>query len=237
MRNSPPPPGTEAGAPSAFSLLHSPGAAYNLVRGELLLYLTYRIGLGKKENLLTLLFWTRNPACRQGITVQAAWSKLQHRQEEPSTFKETRECLNPCRIPSADTHIHPGALPSSTSPPMLWPGGCPWSRQKPQGYKSLLMEPPWKASVRRGRAGGGLSRLTKIITIIISSFQRIAIISVINNLNNSKAIRAVTTILVAVLPLPIVVMILPVARSLLGLGNLTGGSGLPKAPGQPYLFP
>lgn len=201
------------------------------------MHLTYRMDLGKKENVLTLLFWTRNPACRQGITVQAAWSELQHRQEEPSSFKETRECLNPCRIPSADTHIHPGALPSSTTPPRPWPGGCSWSRQKPQGCKSLLMEPPWKASVCRGRAGRGLSRLTKIITVIILSFRRIAIISVINSLNNSKAITAITTILLAVLLLPIAEMLLPVVRSLLGLGNPTGGSGLPKVPGQPYLFP
>lgn len=112
MRNSSPLPGMEAGAPPAFILLHSPSAVYNPVGGGLLLHLTYRTDLGKKENLLTLLFWIRNPACRQGITVQAAWSELQHRQEEPSTFKETRECLNPCRPSSADTHIHPEALPS-----------------------------------------------------------------------------------------------------------------------------
>lgn len=79
--------------------------------------------------------------------------------------------------------------------------------------------------------------MTKIITLIILSFRRIAIISVINSLNNSKAIIAITTILVALLLLPIAVMILPVVRSLLELGNPTGGSGLPKAPGQPYLFP
>lgn len=79
--------------------------------------------------------------------------------------------------------------------------------------------------------------MTKIITVIILSFQHIAIISVINSLNNSKAIIAMTTILVAVLLLSIAVMILPVVRSLLGLGNPTGGFGLPKAPGQPYLFP
>lgn len=79
--------------------------------------------------------------------------------------------------------------------------------------------------------------MTKIITVIILSFWRITIISVINSLNNSKAIIAITTILVAVLLLPIAAMILPVVSSLLGLGNLTGGSGLPKAPGQPYLFP
>lgn len=160
----------------------------------MLLHLTYRTDLGKKENLLTLLFRTRNPACRQGIMVQAAWSELQHRQEEPSAFKETRECLNPCRTPAADTHSHPRALPSPTTPPRPWPGGCPWSRQKPRGCKSLLMEPPWKAPAWRGRAGRGLSGLTKIITVIISSFQRITIISVINSLNNSKAITAITAI-------------------------------------------
>lgn len=192
--------------------------------------------VGKRENLLTLLFWTRNPACRQGITVQAAWSELQHRQEEPFSFKKTRECSDPCRTPSADTHIRPGALPSTT-PPRPWPGGCPWSRQKPQGCKSLLTEPPWKAPVWRRRAGRGLSRLTKIITVIILSFWCITIISVINSLNNSKAITAITTTLVAVLLLPIAVMLLPVVRSLLGLRNSTGGSELPKAPGQPYSFP
>lgn len=152
MRNSPPPPGMEAGAPPALSLLHSPGAAYNPAGGGLLLHLTYRMDLGKKDILLTLLFRTRNPACRQGITVQAAWSELQRRQEGPSAFKETRECLNPCRTPSADTHIHPGGLPSSTTPPRPQPGGCPWSRQKPQGCKSLLMEPPLESPCVEGKS-------------------------------------------------------------------------------------
>lgn len=152
MRNSPPPPGMEAEAPPALSLLHSPGAAYNPAGGGLLLHLTYRMDLGKKDILLTLLFRTRNPACRQGITVQAAWSELQRRQEGPSAFKETRECLNPCRTPSADTHIHPGGLPSSTTPPRPQPGGCPWSRQKPQGCKSLLMEPPLESPCVEGKS-------------------------------------------------------------------------------------
>lgn len=40
--------------------------------------------------------------------------------------------------------------------------------------------------MQRGRAGGGLTRLTKIITVIILSFWCITVITVINSLNNSK---------------------------------------------------
>ena len=63
--------------PPAPSLLHPPGTAYNAIGGILVLHLTHRMGLGKKEKLLTLLFQIRNPACRQGIMAQTAWSEQQ----------------------------------------------------------------------------------------------------------------------------------------------------------------
>ena len=53
----------------------------------------------------------------------------------------------------------------------------------------------------------------------------------------AKAITAITTVLITAPLLPAAVILQLIVRILVGHGNPKGGPGLPKAPGQPYLFP
>lgn len=116
---------------------------------------------------------------------------MQHGQEEPSASQETRERVNPHKIPSAATAVHPGDPVPANDSPEAAARLQPLGRAETSGVQSTSCgtpspPPPRRAPVRRGRAGEGLTRSTKIITVIILSFRHITVIVVINSLNNSK---------------------------------------------------
>jgi len=112
----------------------------------LVLQLAHRMGLGKKAKMLTLLFRTRHPTCRQGITAQAARSE---QQQGTAQAGGAIQCLSkqgraqiPANPPLLSHPLVPGALRLVLTAPRPWPGCGPRPRQKPQGCKALPVQPP-----------------------------------------------------------------------------------------------